>query len=342
MDHYSYIYGGDWDFTGTIKGIRSFARTEENTFRENGIWGDKGGQSIMAILNGKLIAVNEIGKGGSVICYEIQKDGTLLECCALELGFPKLSYVVADRLLNYVYVSSMGNGSVSMIRVEADGHLELTDQIRLTGHSVTPRQQCAKVHSVMTSPDGTLLAAANLGADEIDLFRIDHKAEKLYFLSSIPIDFGQSPRHMAFHPNGKYLYLLTETGNRIYVIAVGKEGLSILAAYNTLKQGETQESSAADILVSRDGRYVYSTNRGQNNIAVWRVEENGMLYLCGFYGCGGKGPRGICFSPDETELLSANYDSGTVVRLERDLETGAIGNVLETLTVPAAGCVRVI
>lgn len=75
---YTYIYGGDWDFTGGIKGIKAFKRDTEERFTENGVWGDKGGQSIMTFAKGMLIAINELLRGGNVISYRIERDLSLI------------------------------------------------------------------------------------------------------------------------------------------------------------------------------------------------------------------------------------------------------------------------
>lgn len=335
-----YLFCGTWGFKAAVSGVAAF-RVNGGTIEKNGVWGTElPGQSILAIAGGHLVAVCELGKGGHVVSYEIKTDGTLEKKCVLDFESAKLSYVVAAPNGRYVFVSSMGDGTIKMIRVDGDGALTLTDEWQLTGHSVTPRQNQAKVHSVMISPDGSLLAAANLGADELELFRVDYEKETLRLAQSVPVDFGREPRHMAFHPDGGYLYLLTEHGNRIYVYLVRSGKLYELAVYDTLDPDGPQEGMAADIVVSKDGRFVYSTNRGQNNIAVWRTLGSGLLDRVGYFDCGGEGPRGLNISPDGKTLYSANNDSGTVTVLPLDTETGRPGAATHTIEVPNAGCVR--
>jgi 6-phosphogluconolactonase len=193
----------------------------------------------------------------------------------------------------------------------------------------------------MISPDGSLLGAANLGADELEIFRVDYDKERLCLASSKPVDWGKEPRHMAFHPTGEYLYLLTESGNRIYDYKISKSGaLSELAIYSTLDPEKPAGGMAADIVVSPDGRFVYSSNRGQHNVAVWKILDSGLLDSIAFVSCGGEGPRGLNISPDGSELLCANNDDDTVTVLPIDKGTGIPGAPIATAKVNCAACVR--
>lgn len=339
---FRYAFCGAWNFRGEVKGVKAFrVDAASGQLAANGVYGeDFAGQSILAVAGDKLISVCELGRGGRVVSYAIEADGALRVLDAAAFDSAKLSYVTAAPSGKYVFVSSMGDGTVKMIRVAEDGKLTLVDEWKLTGHSVTPRQSQAKVHSVMISPDGSLLAAANLGADELELFRVDYARERLCLAASVPVDFGREPRHMAFHPSGTYLYLLTESGNRIYVYRVGDGQLRELAAYDTLNPEGEQTGAAADIVAGAGGRLIYSTNRGQNNIAVWRVLESGLLDLAGFFDCGGRSPRGLNLTPDGSALLCANNDSGTLTVLPLDPATGLPGAAVQSLDVPFAGCVR--
>ena len=342
---FQYAYCGAWNFKGEIAGLKGFTwDAGTGTLSENGIFGeDFRGQSILTIAGDKVVSVCELGKGGRVVCYQICEDGKLTVLDALETQSAKLSYVVAAPGKPYVFVSSMGDGTVKMIRIAQDGKLTITDEWRLTGHSVTKRQLIAKVHSVMISPDGELLAAANLGADEVALFCVDYEKEALQLLSTAPVDFGKEPRHMAFTPDSKILFVLTEGGNRIYDFAVaGRKALKERAVYSVLNPEEEETGAAADILVSKDGKYVYSTNRGQNNIAVWRILESGLLDIVAYCPCGGEGPRGIFLTEGDEELLCVNNDDGSFTIMKRDAVTGLLSDTIARGEVPCAGCVRAI
>ena len=335
-----YLFCGAWAMGQKVSGVASF-RTNGGSMEKAGVWGEElDGQSILAIAGDYLVSVCETRDGGKIVSYRIMPDGALEKRDVFVCETPLLSYVSASPDGKYVFASSMGSNTVKMVRLSDDGCLTLTDEWMLTGHSVTPRQASAKTHSVMVSLDGSLLAAANLGADEVELFRIDYERECLHLIQSLAVDMGRQPRHLAFHPSGKYLYLLTEAGNRIYVYREKNGRFQELAAYNTLDPDREPTGMAADIVVSPDGRFVYSTNRGQHNIALWNVLDSGLLDIVGFFSCGGEGPRGLNISPDGKTLFCANNDSGTVTIMPLDTATGRPGAVVQTLEVPFAGCVR--
>ncbi|MBQ3424092.1 MAG: lactonase family protein [Clostridia bacterium] len=336
----NYLYCGAWSFKMPVSGISAFS-LQDGQWEKLGCFGAEiPAQSILAAQGGTLLSVSERRDGGSLLRYRIAEDGALSLIGRLDFDTPLMSYVCLSPDGRYAFTSSMGNSSVKMIRLESDGALTLTDEWLLTGHSVTNRQEKAKTHSVKVSPDGSLLAAANLGADELELFRIDYEKETLRLIQSVPVDFGRQPRHMAFHPSGEYLYLLTEAGNRVYVYRLKNGRLTELAAYNTLDPEKKPEGMAADITVSADGAFLYATNRAQNNIAVWRTLKSGLLDLVGHYDCGGEGPRGIDLSPDGKVLFCANNDSGDVSILALNEKTGAPEGIIQTLDVPSAACVR--
>ncbi len=336
----NYLYCGAWSFKTPASGITAFA-LRGGRWEKLGCFGAKiPAQSILAIAGDELLAVSERRDGGSVIHYHVDENGALSVAGRLDFDTPLMSYVCLSPDGRYAFTSSMGNSSVKMIRLESGGELRLTDEWLLTGHSVTNRQEKAKTHSVKVSPDGSLLAAANLGADELELFRINYEKETLRLIQSVPVDFGRQPRHMTFHPSGEYLYLLTEAGNRVYVYRLQNGRLTELAAYNTLDPEKKPEGMAADITVSADGAFLYATNRAQNNIAVWRTLPSGLLDLVGHYDCGGEGPRGIDLSPDGKVLFCANNDSGDVSILALNEKTGAPEGIIQTLDVPSAACVR--
>ena len=264
---FRYVYCGGWcnfrgeiaGFKGEVKGVKCLRwDTETAALVDNGTYAEHLlGQSILTFVGDLLVAVCELGKGGKVVSYKMLPDGGLEVRDVLESASAKLSYCVAAPNKKYVFVSSMGDGTVKMIRVDEGGKLTVTDEFQLTGHSVTPRQAQAKVHSVMISPDGSLLGAANLGADELELFKVDYEKEILRLVCSKPVDWGKEPRHMAFHPSGKYLYLLTEGGNRIYDYHITDDNkLQELAVYSTLDPNQPATGAAADIVVSKDGHFV--------------------------------------------------------------------------------------
>lgn len=334
------LYCGAWSFKAPTRGITAFA-LRNGVYEPIGLYGeDTEAQSILAVVGKTLLAVSEKRSGAKLVSYHIEADGALTKRAELPLETPLPSYVTASPDGRYLFVSSMGSPAAQMLRLVPDGSVTRTDSFLLTGHSVTGRQGSARTHSVQVSPDGRLLAAANFGADEVELFQIDYNRESIRLIQSVAVDFGREPRHMAFAPGGRFLYLLTEEGNRLYVYRLSGDRLYELAAYDTLSPEGPQGGMAADLVVSPDGRFVYSSNREQNNLAVWRVLPSGLLDLAGHFPSGGESPRGLFISAEGDTLFCANNESGTVTVLHLDRETGVPEGIAQTLDVPFAACVR--
>ena len=147
---FQYVYCGGWSnfrgevagFKGEVKGLHVLKwNRNAGVLEDNGLFEEQIlGQSILAVAGDTLISVCELGKGGKVVSYRIHSDGSLERKDILEFTSAKLSYCVTDPRGKYVFVSSMGDGTVKMIRIGDDGKLTLTDEYQLTGHSVTPRQ----------------------------------------------------------------------------------------------------------------------------------------------------------------------------------------------------------
>ena len=336
------LYCGGWSFQNPTSGVCAFA-LRGGKWERLGVYGTEiPAQSILAIGGDTLLAVSERRDGGAVVRYRLGENGEPAVIGKLDFDTPLMSYVSLSPDGRYAFTSSMGSPRVKMIRLENDGSMRLADEWLLTGHSVTDRQRSAKSHSVQVSPDGRLLAVANFGADELELFAIDRERERLRLLQSVAVDFGRQPRHMVFHPCGGWLYLLTESGNRVYVYRLQNDTLTELAAYSTQDPDKKATGMAADIAIRPDGAFLYASNRGQNNVTVWRVLPSGLLDTVGYFDCGGAGPRGIAVNGDGSTLLCANNDSGTVTVLPLDRDTGVPGKPVQTLDMPAAACVRVI
>ena len=189
--------------------------------------------------------------------------------------------------------------------------------IRLTGHGpVSERQESSHPHSVNISPENTFAYVADLGTDRIMIYRIDYKNNRLipavtpYF----EMEPGAGPRHMAFHPLGKYVYVINELNNTIVALRYDdKTGqLEALHSVTTLPNHYVGDSYTADIHITDDGRFLYSSNRGHNSIAAFQIDyESGHLTALGHESTRGEFPRN--FLIDGKNMYVANQNSDNVV-----------------------------
>lgn len=274
----------------------------------------------------------------------------------------------------WVAVANYTGGSLSVFPIRADGGLEPYRQnIQHTGHGVNPvRQEKAHVHSVAYTPDGRYLYAQDLGLDRIGIYRWDggkelplsggkmgdrtsgdgetrNSAGKMVDSAGdgfVTVTPGAGPRHLDFHPDGRYVYLLEEMGGSVDVYRYHPEsgGLDSLQRIATHEPGAKGPFRSADIHVSADGRFLYVSNReSESNITILAIDPGtGMLKTVGYQPVFGKEPRNLLLDPSGKWLLVANQESNAVVIFRIDGKTGLLRPTGEKLEVPAPTCLKMI
>ncbi|MFF5532618.1 lactonase family protein [Streptomyces cinerochromogenes] len=236
--------------------------------------------------------------------------------------------------------ANYGSGSVAVHPVDATGALgERTDLVTHGSPPPGPGQQGPHAHQILTSPDGGHVLAVDLGTDTVYTYRLDQAKGTLTEVAQAHTRPGAGPRHLTFHPGGRYAYLANEVDDTVAVCGYdpGSGRLTIGEPQPTGSQGGT--NYPAQILVTADGRYAFLANRGHNSLARYAVEAGGArLRLLGTVPVGGDFPRQIAFAPDGRLLFAANQRSGTVTVFRVDPGSGELRPTGEPFASPVAVC----
>ncbi|MGW4489255.1 lactonase family protein [Amycolatopsis sp. NPDC004368] len=238
----------------------------------------------------------------------------------------------------FVLAANYGSGSVVVLPILAGGELgQATDLQQHTG-----AERDAHAHQVVNDPTGRWVLSVDLGADSVYVYSLDIGSGKLALHQQVTLPSGAGPRHLAFHPNGRYAYLAQELRPEITVLswdaAAGR--LTPLAVVPAVPTGSTGDLFPGEITVSKDARFVHATVRGPNTIATFAVSGGGTtLKLVSSVDTGGNWPRHLALSPDERWFYVSNQRSGTVTWLPRDPATGRPGAVAGSLAVPSVNSV---
>lgn len=237
--------------------------------------------------------------------------------------------------------ANYGSGSVAVHPIGATGALgERADLVTHTSPPPGPGQQGSHAHQFITSPDGRHVLAVDLGTDTVYTYRLDEARGTLTEVAQAHTRPGAGPRHLTFHPGGRYAYLADEVDDTAAVCGYdpGSGRLTIGAPQSTGSDGGTT-NYPAQFLVTADGRYAFLANRGHNSIARYAVEADGArLRLLGTVPVGGDFPRQIALSPDGTLLFAANQHSSTVTVFQVDRGSGELRSAGEPFASPVAVC----
>lgn len=346
--HRDFLFVGTYTDESGSEGIYNFALDEKTGLPEKRqSFGRCSNPSFLVTRGDRLYAVNELPDKGLVTACAVGQDGALQyinELATPGNGMCHLSIHPGGQL---AFAANFGSGDVVACGIGEDGALiEVLDHVVHNGSGPVPRwQEQPHLHSTTPSADGRYLVAADLGSDRLTVYEPDGKTGKLRLnekCTGVQVAPGSGPRHFAFHPGGRYAYLVNEISNALDVFAYeAADGVLVLKdTLPLLPEGFAGYSHAADIHLSPDAAFVYASNRGCDGITVFRIEQEGAaLRRAGFYPTGGKEPRNFCISPDGALLIAANQNSNNVVAFARDAQSGALGQKCWELDVPKPVCV---
>ena len=300
-----------------------------------------------------LYAVNEVQefagkKSGAISAFAI--DQTTGELRLLNQQ-PSLGadpcYVDVDAGGRFVLIANYTGGNVTVFPVQSDGSLgESTDMKQGRGSSVNrERQEGPHAHCIVLDPTNRFAYSCDLGTDKIMIFRFDDRNGKLLPGETpwVQVKPGTGPRHLAFHPSGKYVFVLNELHSTVTVFTRDPEkgSLKELQTLTTLPKDFTGTNTSADIHVSLDGRFVYCSNRGHDSIAIFAIDpRHGTLMSVGHESTRGMTPRNFAIDPTGAFLLVANQKSDNIVVFRLDQKTGRLSSTGQTAEVPSPVCLK--
>jgi 6-phosphogluconolactonase len=240
------------------------------------------------------------------------------------------SYVSVDGSGRYVLDANYGGGYVEVLALVPGGALgDQTAFVQHEGSSVHARQNKPYAHWIRTDPSNRFALAADLGTDQIVVYRFDAGSGKLSANEppAAKVTPGSGPRHLAFHPNGKWVYAVQELSNEVVALEwdAARGALRQFQAVRTLAPDFSQPSTAAEIAVRRDGRFVYVSNRGEDTLVVYAVDAaTGELTLKQRVSTGGKTPRYFDLDPSARWLVVANQEGGSLRVFAVDADSGEL------------------
>ena len=300
-----------------------------------------------------LYAVSEIDdydedNNGSVSAFEIDRQSgaiTPLNTVSSKGAWP--CHLNVDQTGKTLAIANYRSGTVATISLEAGGKLGSGGAvIQNSGSSVNPkRQEGPHAHSADFSPDNRYLISADLGTDQVLVFRVDMRGGALEANDPAfaKVNPGAGPRHFAFHPSGKFGYVINELQSTVTAFNwdAGRGVLTEMQTISTLPEDYAEPTNTAEIEVHPSGKFLYGSNRGHDSIAVFAIDEaNGKLTAVERTSTQGKTPRSFAVDPTGQFLFAVNQNTNNLVVFRIDQQSGRLTQEGEPLQVPSPVCVK--
>jgi 6-phosphogluconolactonase len=279
------------------------------------------------------------------------KTGALKQTGQVSSGGAGPAYISVDASGHSAFVANYFGSSVASYRIQPDGTLsQPVDRVDFKDRKKfgalgpnSTRQDISHPHSATLSPDNRFLLICDLGTDHINVFFIHPETGQLSDPHSFSNDHpGSGPRHIAFHPNGRWVYSINEIDSTLdhylwTATRFSETPQGLLVNTNTpiktiAADFPADKNTAAELAISSDGLFLYASNRGEDSLVVFSIAaKHGKLDFVQRISCGGKTPRNFTLDPTTQWLLCGNQDSATITIFRRDTATGKLSGPTQTV-----------
>ncbi len=264
-----------------------------------------------------LYAVSESSQGPKVFSYRVQPDGSLvLENSESSSGGSPCHLMETPDGRALLTTNYMG-GSVDWFHLDETGRLfPRSSQVTHVGRGLRDdRQSEPHPHSSWVDPSGSYILVPDLGLDRLVVYQIDPEGQTLRPFTQVKSPAGSGPRHLVFHPQGGFAYVINELNSTVSVYRYSADpfAMELLQTVPALPEGFDGESDAAHIAISADGTKLYASNRGHDSVAVFEVDPgDGTIHALTHIPTLAKFPRHFALTPDQRWLLVAGQKADLI------------------------------
>lgn len=271
-------------------------------------------------------------KSGFVNAYSVSKDGTLELLNKVSSNGAHPCHIQLDNNNAKVAVSNYTGGTVSLHSIAKNG--EISPAIQVIDHNKGTQQSHA--HSAKFYKNNLFIA--DLGLNSFSQYQLAKTDHKFQLKANYEVPDNAGPRHFEIAKKGKFIYVINELNSTISVLKQQKGRYVFVQNISTLDEGFDGKSFCADIHLSKDGRFLYGSNRGENSIVVFKINKrSGEINKTQTISTHGDWPRNFTLSPDGNYLLAANQRSKNISVYRINKRTGNLA-FLHSIASPTPSC----
>ena len=288
---------------------------------------------------------------GKVFSFSVNENGSIKLLGTQSTIGTGPCHLAIDSSDSNLIVANYNSGSVCIYPTDDNGqlmsnsdfHQHLGSSSEDNG-SKLPNQKGPHAHSVTIDSQDKYAYVCDLGKDMIIVYEIDSKNHKLILRDELntKTDNFEGPRHFDFHPNLPIAYVINEIGCTVSVFDKDSSGrLTQKQKISTLPHEKYENYSTADIHVSKDGKFLYGSNRGHNSLVIYAIDQNtGKLEYVDNQSTFGDTPRNFVITPDDKMVLAENQDTGDIFSYFRDKQSGKLEPTGKSIKIPAPVCIK--
>ena len=337
-------YVGSYSYNGQAKGITVYDVDVEKGLFHYRCEEEVDNSSYLTVSNNGKTLYSIADEG--IVSFRIQENGALTRLNSANTKAMRGCHIATDEKDKYIFVSGYHDGKETVLRLKRDGSIgEITDGVYHRGlGSVAERTFRPHVSCCRRTPDGKFVFVADLGIDQIKIYRFDPVKGLLTLVDALRCELESAPRHFIFSADGRFMYLMYEVKNVIdvYTYETGDK-VPVLEKIQTITSAAperlSQLTAACAIRMSPDEAYLYCSNAGDNSVSVYRRDpDTGLLTLLCCLPISGDYPKDIAIFPDQQHLAAINHGSNSISFFKVDYENGLLVMCNRSIEVNEPNC----
>lgn len=244
-------------------------------------------------------------------------------------------YIGINNEKKLLYTANYHLATLNVFSFDEDGKITLVASTKHEGHGPRPEQDSAHPHFFDETPAGNLVSC-DLGMDAVDFYKLENN--KLIHLAQYQMEKGFGTRHIAFSPDGKTMYIVGELSSQVNVAHLNEDTWEFedLGTYKTIPEDFEDHNGAAAIRLSKDGKFLYISNRGDDSLVVFKVLDNDKLEKIQRISVFGSFPRDFNWDKTQEYLVAANQNTNNATLYRRNSEDGTLTPIQKDILAPEA------